>query len=199
MIPIAIGQGEGVAAVRRQQPQVVPRTAEIGAVDETRSVRRDIGTRFPIGYIVVYLLRGGLRRIPVSVKTRSRPPEAAAAIEMIAIRHIENFTPIALPDRTDLVIERTVVIARQGTLALARETLHMGERALIEIGREEMKAAVERRGYEHQSFAVGLKTRLDVDRSVAGQRTRGAGSKIEDTQFERVRSIGNVDDPASVG
>src|SRR5206468_1598100 len=46
-IELAVAQRKGIAPLARHQPQLIPLTAQIGAVPDARAVGRPIGTRFP--------------------------------------------------------------------------------------------------------------------------------------------------------
>ena len=94
LVPIAVGDREGIAAICGEHPEIVAPASLVGGEYQARAVGCDVGPCAPIGFLVVYLLRGGLRRIPVSVKTRSRPPEAAAAIGLSPCLMPESGTKI---------------------------------------------------------------------------------------------------------
>ena len=127
------------------------------------------------------------------------PPESARAIQMVAIGNEQDIAAVARPDRIDLVVERAVVIARQIAAMLAREPREVAERAAVEIRGEHVKMPVVERRDEHDPPAVGREARFDVHRAVAGERPGGAALQVKAPQLHRVRPIGAVDHPASVG
>src|SRR5258708_19785203 len=49
LVPVAVGNRKRVAALCRHQPEVLPLTAEIGAVDHTRAVGGKFTHAFPLG------------------------------------------------------------------------------------------------------------------------------------------------------
>ncbi len=77
------------------------------------------------------------------------------------------------------MIIRTVVVARQFALALAGQALDIRELALVDIGREDVKALIEQRRHENDALAVGRESRLDIDRAVGQERLRGATGQFQ--------------------
>src|ERR1700719_667333 len=57
VIEIAIGKGEGVAALRWQHPELVPLLSQIGGVDDTFAVGGKIRARLPGGFLIVNFAR----------------------------------------------------------------------------------------------------------------------------------------------
>jgi hypothetical protein len=147
LIPIAIGDGEGIAARNRHHPQIMPGSPLVRTVDQARTVRRHVGSRLPIGFLVV-----NLPRVPA---VRGLPPETAGAVDVISIRHVQHIAAVAGPYRIDLVVIRAVVVTRQLAAMFAGEPCHMGQRAILEVGSENMKALIEQRRDEYDALAVG--------------------------------------------
>src|SRR5260370_39802208 len=102
---------------------------------------------------------------------RGNAPEAARPIDVIAVGNVEYVATIAAPYRADLVIEGTIVIARQIAFAFAGEPLDVRELPVDEVARENVKPAAVLRGHEGQAGAVRRDPRLEVHGAVAGERT----------------------------
>src|SRR6266436_8998082 len=162
LVPITIGNWERVATLCRHQPQVLPLTAEIGAVDHARAVWGKIRAGFPAGFFVMNFVRFG-------AGFRFHQPEAAGAMDVAAVGDEENFLSVARPDGIDFHVVGAVVVAGQGTLCFAGEPRNIFQRAVCYIGNEDVEASVVLRGNPDDLFSVGRPPRLDIYGASAGK------------------------------
>src|SRR5882672_8498357 len=77
-VELTVGQREGIPALARHQPELMPLPTEIRAVDDARTVRRPVRPRLPRRLFVAQLAQ---RR----AGARLHPPEPAGAVEVAAI------------------------------------------------------------------------------------------------------------------
>src|SRR5437588_5327040 len=96
----------------------MPRPAEIGCVNDSLTVRRKIRPRLPRSFFIMYFARFGAR-------FRLHAPETTRPINVPAVRNENQFRTVRRPCRADLVIELTVVIARQFASIFSCEALHI--------------------------------------------------------------------------
>src|SRR5258708_1842924 len=162
IVPITIGNWERVAALCRHHPQVLPLTAEIGAVDHARAVGGKIRAGFPAGFFVMNFARFG-------AGFRFHQPEAARALYATAIGDEENFLSVARPDGIDFHVVGAVIVAGQGTLCFAGEPHNIFQRAVCYIGNEDVEAPVILRGNPDDLFSVRRPPRLDIYGASAGK------------------------------
>src|SRR5690242_12043457 len=98
----------------------MPRLANIRCIHNALAVGRNIGARFPVRFFVMDLLGLGSR---LDLHT----PEATCAMNSPAIRNEENFSPIARPYRTYLVIHFAVVVTGKGTHIFRSQLARVGK------------------------------------------------------------------------
>src|SRR5207247_5437413 len=101
------------------------------------------------------------------------PPEPSRAPDMTAIGDEDDLPAVRRPAGRQVVIERTVVVAGQIALVIFGQTLRLSGRAgRVELDGVDVEAPLVDGRDEHQTPAIGREARLDVDRPVAGDRTR---------------------------
>ena len=106
VVVVAVGERKRIAAVDRQQPQLLPLPPEITAVDDARAVGRDVG---PARATTSPRAAGARGVSAPSTGSRTMSPVPCA------ISRFDTNTQllaVARPCRVDRVIERAVVVAR---------------------------------------------------------------------------------------
>src|SRR2546430_5640877 len=117
-VKISVGKWEGIASLGRHHPKLMPRPAEIRRVHNSFAVWRRIRSRLPGSFFIMYFVRFGAR-------FRLHAPETTRPINVPAVRNENQFRTVRRPCRADLVIELTVVIARQFASIFSCEALHI--------------------------------------------------------------------------
>src|SRR6476620_2713474 len=177
-IELTVGELDRVAARRREEPQLIPLPTMIAAVDDARAVARPVGARLPRRLLEMQLARSG-------AGAGFHAPDAARAVDPPAIRHEDELAPIGRPRWREVVVEDTVVVARETAVPVLGDALHAVEpnvtaarprrrgpigstvRRLCVVapdgGHEDVPAGVERRRHEGEALAIGRPSRLEVD------------------------------------
>ena len=107
-VEVAVSQGEGIAALARHQPELIPLAAEVRAVHDPRPVGRPVRSGLPRGLLVAQLAQ---RRAPPGACVH--PPESARAVDVASVRDEDDLFAIGRPGRRDVVVPFAVVVARQ--------------------------------------------------------------------------------------
>ena len=137
-VELAVRKRNRAAARRRHGPELMPLAPAVRAVDDALSVARPVRPRLPGGFLGMNLARLG-------AGCGAHPPDASAAVQVIAIRDENNFFAIGRPGRADLRIERAVVIARERAARLPGNSLRICERAACPLRDKNVEALVVRR------------------------------------------------------
>ncbi len=106
-------------------------------------------------------------------------PKPTTAVEVSAIRNVENLAPIARPVWADFSIKLAVVVAGKRALVLARYSLNIGEFAICKIAGENVKALIVGSRDKDNLLPVGRKPRLNVDGPAGRKLLRVQGLKIK--------------------
>ena len=114
VVVIPVRQRKRVAPADRQQPELLPLSSDIAAVDDSRAVPRRVGPRAPRRFLVVQ--EPGLTR---SVCRQSN--QVAGAMCKFAVRDEDDLLAVARPRRVDRMIEGAVVVARNRAPAIRRQ------------------------------------------------------------------------------
>src|SRR2546429_378766 len=77
-VELAIGERKWIAALARHQPQLIPLSAEVGAVNDSLAIGRPIWPSLPGRFFVAQLAQRG-------AGARLHAPEAAAAVNVPAV------------------------------------------------------------------------------------------------------------------
>src|SRR5947207_11019723 len=101
----------------------MPLLAQVGCVHDAFAVRRKVRPGLPGSFFVMDFARLGSR-------FGFHAPEATGAVNVIAIRNVENLRAVWRPHRVDLVIKLAVVVAWQGAASFSREALQVLEFAI---------------------------------------------------------------------
>ena len=190
-IELPVGERKHVAPLAGHEPQLIPLTAHVGAVNDAGAVGGPVGVGFPRGFLVADLAqrRTGGRR---------HAPEAAAAVDMPAIGDEDQLPPVGRPGGRQIVIPRAVVIARQLAVVVLCEPGGFAGRAAIHRRREYVPAAVIRGGDECDAVAVGRPARLHVHRAVGRDGPHRARRQVQQVQLDGVFRVAGEDDETSV-
>src|SRR5262249_10178755 len=157
-----------------------------------RTIRGEIGPRFPTGFFVVDFA-GGCAGLGF------HPPESAGAVNVAMIGDEENFLAVARPDRIDFQVVPAVVVAREIAFGFAGEPDDVSQFCLAQVGAKDVEAVVEGCGDEGDTFPVGGPARLDVYLAAGGELGGFAAGDIEQPQLHRVFAVRNVNDAFAVG
>src|SRR5205085_11771796 len=96
----------------------MPRLPKIRRVHNSLAVRREIRSGLPRSFLIMYFVR-------VGAQFGLHAPETASPINMPAVGNQNQFRSVRRPSRADLVIELTVVVARQIASIFAGKPLHI--------------------------------------------------------------------------
>ena len=155
-IEVAECQRELRIAGERREPQLMPLTTLVAAVEHPPAIRRDLGARAPAGFFVQEALHP-----PGPVGGRAAC--IASAVSDLAIRDEYEALAVRRPRRIDRVIVLRVVVTRDLALVRRDDCTRRPQPDTIERRDEQVEVTVAGRRYVRQSRAVGRIARLDVD------------------------------------
>jgi hypothetical protein len=188
-VVVAVGDRERVSPLGGHEPELVPLTAQVGAVDHALPVPGPVRTRLPARLLLAHLAQG-------RPGSGVHAPEAAGAPDASPVRDQEQLAAVGGPAGGQVVVETAVVITRQAALHVLGQALG---RPAPGGHREDVPASVENRRDEGDAPAIGGEARLHVDGSVRRHGARLPGPQVQEPQLDGIAAIRGVGHAAPVG
>src|SRR4051794_213715 len=115
-VALAVGKLEGIGPVGGHQPELVPLSAEVRAVDHPLAVAAPVGPSLPGSLFVAELARLGTRRC-------GHAPEPARAPDVSPIGNEDQLLPIRTPRGGEILVIGIVVVAGKPAQGIGRDPL----------------------------------------------------------------------------
>ena len=178
-------------AGERRQPQLMPLTSLVAAVQHAPAVRRDFRSRAPAGFFVheAFELARAVDRGAAQV---------AGAVRDLAIGNEHEPLAVRRPRRIDRVIVLRIVVARDLALARRDDGARRAELAGFDRCDEQIEVTAAGRRHVSEPLAVGRVARLEVDGVGRRELLRRARRHVELPQLDRVVVVTREDDVPSV-